>query len=507
MKSSPRELIVVANPRARLRVTPDGLTSREGGKELQQRLQLLKDILLSEHATLRPLYGVSEDQLEDRWADKAELFPEPALTPSLYYRVTAPDESLKTLVNALRSDEFSELIDTAYIQPGAEPPISGSAVLERPELNPRISANPNCDFTNDQDYLLPGEFGINAQAAWTMPGGEGDGIKMIDVEGAWFSTHLDLIDKQVRLLGGVEVSDRIWRNHGTAVLGLLSASVNGFGIRGICPKACVNVFSIFDSPSSTIATISGVSTAIFRAADVLTAGDVLVIEVHLPGPEAAFQPNNTQLGYIPVEWWPSCQLAVLYATHERNVTVISAGGNGRVCLDSPVYDEPPQEVDHHFPTGWHNPFRRNPIDTESIIVGAGAPPNGHHSSGLGPGRSRLSISNYGCMVDAQAWGAEVTSTGYKALCGTEEELYYTTSFGGTSSATAIVAGAVACIQGIRKAAGQTPLSSKQVRKVLRETGKPQVDFPTANPPRPKAQRIGNLPDLEEMIQKMNELWP
>lgn len=494
MKSSPRELIVVAALEARLRVTPEGLISEKGGKPLQE----LNDILLREHAELQPLYGVSEDFLEDRMSERKELFSVPALRLSLYYRAIAPDERLEYLAEQFRG---SELIDSAYIKPGAEPATFDAATLEPPELiSQRAGAQLACDFTDDQEYLLPGEFGIDVPAAWKMVGGKGEGISIIDIEGAWCFTHSDLIDNSIGLVGGVEIRDQNWRDHGTAVLGLLCGVVNDFGISGISPKARVNAASIFGFPNPGIAPTWGTSAAIRHAADTLVAGDVLVLEVHFPGPEAGFKPGS---GYIPAEWWPDCQAAINYAIGLNNIVVVSAAGNGSVDLDGAVYNEnPPTDP---FPTGWQNPFRRDRIDTGSIFVGAGAPPNGLHHRNWGPGRSRLALSNYGSAVDAQAWGKEVTTTGFKPLCGVKEEFHYTTLFGGTSSAAAIVAGAVTCLQGIRKAANQAMLSSREVRRILQETGSPQTDFPGIPPDipaRPRTERIGNLPNLKQMIEKM-----
>jgi hypothetical protein len=97
-----------------------------------------------------------------------------------------------------------------------------------------------------------------------------------------------------------------------------------------------------------------------------------------------------------------------------------------------------------FPAGWANPFPRNPVDRSAILVGAGAPPSG----AFGPDRSRLDFSNYGAAIDAQGWGREVATSGYGDLQnGGDERLWYTATFAGTSSASPIVVGALACAQG------------------------------------------------------------
>ncbi|HET7486934.1 MAG TPA: hypothetical protein VFJ85_03335 [Acidimicrobiales bacterium] len=125
-------------------------------------------------------------------------------------------------------------------------------------------------------------------------------------------------------------------------------------------------------------------------------------------------------------------------------------------------------------------------------MGAGAPPSGS----FGNDRSRLDFSNYGARVDAQGWGREVVSTGYGDLQGgPNPDLWYTQSFSGTSSASPIVVGALACLQGAVRAKGRPPIGAARARDLLRSTGSPQQDTPG----RPASQRIGNRPNLRQLI--------
>ena len=149
-----------------------------------------------------------------------------------------------------------------------------------------------------------------------------------------------------------------------------------------------------------------------------------------------------------------------------------------------------------FPSDWSNPFRRGDRDSGAIVVGAGAPPRGTHGNDWGPDRSRLGFSNYGSILDAQGWGREVTTTGYGDLQGgSSKNEWYTDQFSGTSSASPIVVGALACVQGILRRDRQAQLSPLRARELLRSTGTPQQDAPG----RPSSQRIGNRPDLRELI--------
>ena len=48
------------------------------------------------------------------------------------------------------------------------------------------------DFTRKQGYLDPAPGGIEARFSWTIPGGNGHGVTIYDVEYNWLQTHDDL---------------------------------------------------------------------------------------------------------------------------------------------------------------------------------------------------------------------------------------------------------------------------------------------------------------------------
>ena len=172
--------------------------------------------------------------------------------------------------------------------------------------------------------------------------------------------------------------------------------------------------------------------------------------------------------------------------------VVEAAGNGFQNLDDPIYDTRPTG----FPTSWRNPFNPGNPSSGAVVVGAGAPPPNTHGADWGPDRSRLDFSNYGRRVDVQGWGREVTTTGYGDLQGgLNEDLWYTDHFSGTSSASPVVVGALAGTQGVLRARGHIRMTSEQARALLRATGSPQQDAPT----RPASERIGNRPNLRELI--------
>jgi subtilisin family serine protease len=302
---------------------------------------------------------------------------------------------------------------------------------------------------------------------------------VIDIEGGWTLDHVDFRGNSSGLIGGQPFTDAGWTNHGTAVLGEIRAGDNGFGITGIAPEC---TFSVVSHQGL------GSSGAIDLAASSLATGDIMLLEMHRPGPRFGFSARDDQQGYIAVEWWPDDFLAIRRAVL-RGIIVVEAAGNGAQNLDDPFYDQP----DPSFPDSWKNPFR-GAANSGAIVVGAGAPPSGQ----FGPDRSRLDFSNYGSRIDCQGWGRGVVTTGYGDLYGGSDDAFrtvaYTAEFSGTSSASPIVTGVVACLQGIARAQG-SPLDPTQVKNLLRQTGSPQMGGFVGG----ISQRIGNRPDLTTLI--------
>jgi len=402
-----------------------------------------------------------------------ETPPDAAAALRTFYLVEGDAERLADLSEELRGHDA---VLSAYVKPPVYP-----AALNEDLLPVADTAPPSTpDFTLRQGYLDAAPGGVDARFAWTVPGGAGADIQIVDIEGAWQFTHEDLAQNQSGLAGGTVEDDIGWRNHGTAVLGVFSGDRNGFGITGIAPDAAVRSISRRGI---------GTAQAIHLGAQLLSPGDILLIELHQPGPRLQFTGRDDQRGYIPVEWWPDVFAAIRFAT-ARGVIVVEAGGNGAEDLDDAIYDANPAPPAGPFPPEWRNPFRRGAADSGAILVGAGAPPPGTHGQNWGPDRSRLDFSNFGSAIDVQGWGREVTSAGYGTLQGGDsEDLWYTDEFAGTSSASPIVVGTLACLQGALRAAGKVQLGPLGARQALRTHGSPQ-----AGP-----QNIGMRPDLRALF--------
>lgn len=329
-------------------------------------------------------------------------------------------------------------------------------------------------FEPTQGYLYSAPTGIGATDVWALAGAKGRAITICDIEGAWNTRHEDL-PRGITLIGGTMINDLGWRNHGTAVLGEMVAVPDSKGCVGISHQAKAVVHS------AVIGGVFNLAQALTNAASQLSAGDVILIELQAPGP------NNK---YVAMQFWPDIFSAIVAAT-AKGITVVEAAGNGDENFDLPIFNN----------TGLQK-------DSGAIVVGAGIPPaNAFDFDGgggfgaayqvIGVPRSRIWFSNYGKIVNVQAWGFHVTTLAYGDLQGhSSENRWYTARFSGTSSASPIVTGAVACLQGRSKAKNGAPLPPAQVRKILMVTGTPQV----AGPGVPLSQHLGPQPNLVEAMK-------
>jgi subtilisin family serine protease len=318
-------------------------------------------------------------------------------------------------------------------------------------------------FEPAQGYLHAPPTGIGAVEVWGLAGAKGQGVTICDIEGNWNRTHQDL-PTGIQLIGGTVIQDLGWRNHGTAVLGEMVSRPDGMGAVGISHGATAVVHS------AVINNVFNTAGAINNAANQLGAGDVILIELQGTGPNGKF---------VAMQFWSDVFTAIKAAT-AKGITVVEAAGNGNENFELAMFAN----------TGLQK-------DSGAIVVGAGVPPTNHFDfdnsyDPIGVPRSRIWFSNYGSIVNVQAWGWHVTTLGYgDAQGGQTQKTWYTLRFSGTSSASPIVTGAVACLQGRAKAKNGAPLAPAAVRQILMDTGTPQEPGPGV----PLTQHIGPLPNL------------
>jgi hypothetical protein len=317
------------------------------------------------------------------------------------------------------------------------------------------------DFTGQQGYALPPGTGIGRLDTLTHPGGDGKAVTIVDVEYSWLFAHEDLkLDREKAILGTRTPIDPFDdTNHGTAVLGILAARDNGKGVTGLAPKATVKV-----SPANTDGGFD-VAFAIGVATGALKKGDVILIEQQTAVCGGAC--GADQVGCGPVEFFQA-EFDAIKAATAKGIVVVQAAGNGSVDLDGPACKRK---------------FDRSRRDSGAIIVGAGSAATG----------ARMFFSSFGSRVDVQGWGEQVATTGYGDLFDTgARRKEYTAVFSGTSSASPIVTGAVAMIQGALKGKTLPVATPKEMREALAKTG--QV--------RAGSGEIGPLPDTNKALKRL-----
>lgn len=369
---------------------------------------------------------------------------------TLWFRLTpAPGTDLDVLATDLG---HLDLVQTAYPEPALAPQ----------------PATPS--FVTAQRYLHPASDGIDADYAWTVPGGSGTNVRVVDIEYSWNRAHEDLdaaYGPGILIANGTPTDPFGSTNHGTAVLGELIGTKDSIGITGILHGARVGLVNAYNTADGY-----DLADSIDLAAATLDPGDVILVEQQAAGPNGC--DSNTQVGCVPIEWVNAYYDAITSATSAGVIVVEAAGNGGENLGDSGVYGSP-------FPAGR--------ADSGAIIVGAGAAPGCPN-----PPRSRLGLSTFGPRVDLQGWGACVATTGYGDLQGGTANKLYTAGFSGTSSASAMVAGAAGALSSVAQGQGLV-WTPQQIRARLVLTGTPQELAPPAN-----AGKIGPLPDLRQAVK-------
>ena len=332
-------------------------------------------------------------------------------------------------------------------------------------------------YMNSSTNSVPG---IGGFIAWSYAGGTGADVRVCDIEYGWNMDHED-----IGQLPGSSVNpsheswgDEDFVNHGTAAAGLLAADDNGWGTTGICYDAELLTSCAIDGSESW-----NVPAAMAWATISLGPGDVILLEQQW---DYDGGDPDSQDGCVPIEWWtnesPGDQTYnAVYAAIRQAVAlgihVVEAAGNGNVDLDT---------------LNWHG-------DSGAIIVGAGGVSDG--GSYPETAQQRLPFSSYGARVDVQGHGENVVTTGYGDLYSDwGPDYYYTNVFSGTSGASAVIAGAVACCSGyFQNGLHSNPeyLTPEEVRTLLIENSTNQIT--------PPAGHIGGLPDLNRIFDAMEPM--
>ncbi len=435
-------LVVKLDDAVRGRATPDG-----GLRSLVDAdLSALGELAATEGLAFRPLLGTPPERLaavEARAAARSGR-AQPDLAGLL--RVVAPADvdpsTLALLGERLRGQPGVEFVHLQAL--GAPPP---------EDFPPTTS-----DLSPNQVYMAP-DPGFDVASAWAE-GWRGQGIRLADCEYGWNLGHEDLVDQPITPEPGQTIHPDVyvmgWDDHGTSVLGVTSAGMNGYGVNGIAPGASVGVYtewSVEEGPRRETAVMNAVADSAF--------GDVVLLEMQAFGQGGGLAPAETD----------PAMFVIVKAGVDAGVVVVAAAGNGSQNLDAAAY----------FPY-------RQMGDSGAIIVGAGTASLAH---------DKLSFSTYGKRVDVQGWGQNVVTLGGNWLTvGGDPDQAYNNGFSGTSSAAALVAGLCCLVQEAAVATGGARLPPRDVRLLLSSTGAPQG----------LGGNIGPLPQMDGLLAKLPDYF-
>lgn len=346
------------------------------------------------------------------------------------------------------------------------------------------------DHSADQSWLAPAPAGLSARFVWGMSGGLGQEIPFIQVDADWNVEGGEVC--HCGLSEGIEVA---WgdagrpnaslqaKRHGMAALGLAVARHDRGGILGLAPEASpVAVCSFTGAPASLtyvpeatqpseiaptlINPWNALAVAIDRLAQragaVRPVPGVILLELEVEAPP------TTVTAWAPPESEPTLR-ALIGVASALGITVIEAAGNGR----RPVTET---FLPGSLPTG----AAASPVG--AILVG-GAEAN----------HQPIRQTNTGALIDCFAPGAQVHSLSYSEG---SPRTALITNFSGTSSASAIVAGAALVAQGLYHAETLLTLPPESLRQRLRESGTPAKSTTNED----STEIIGVLPNLARFAE-------
>jgi Subtilase family len=386
---------------------------------------------------------------------------------------TFPGLSLQPLFDAVPVEELADLVDAVRLA-GEEPPDPfvwftlpcddsvADALVAAVQALPMVffaglrgpvflpvsyGTNPDSSLTLQ---IQPAPNGVDAIYAWDVAGGSGEGARVVDIESGWFLTHEELVAARIRKLSVFGAGDA---DHGTAVAGIVVGSDNGVGTVGVVPHAA------FDLVTSDRGGVANLAAAITVATASMQSGDVLLLET-----AHSFFP--TPAADILSEFEFPVQVAIRLAVG-RGITVIEPAGNGGINLDA-------------FPFLAHT-RPESPSFSGAIVVGAGELTEPTLTSW-----SRT-FSSFGSRVDCFAAGGRIRAPSSSAANAYQR-------FGGTSGASAIIAGAAASLQSMTRAATGSTLAPADVRRLFRSASLGVL------PDDPLGARIGAMPDLRRIIR-------
>lgn len=375
--------------------------------------------ILGQKVDVKRTHSQSEKEIDDMRQQAQGLGGDVKLQDfNLYYQATLASKDPVELARTVDALNTLDIVELAYPQQPASLPVAGVPVDLPPVVG--VSYESQQVYIEAPSLIAPVVGGINARAAW-QNNVRGEGVKLIDIEWGWDLNHEDLELYPASLKSGVMSTVTKDINHGTAVLGEIvgyhnnypDPNIANYGVSGIAPKVDLGLVSVKDR---------AMQDGLLYANGITGYGDIALIEL--------------DFDKKPVEIAQG-EYNVIRALTSAGKIVIEPAGNGGFDLGGvPLFG-----------------------DSGAIIVGGA----GYTAFRTGQPLSGL---NYGTRVDVHGWGDAVQTAAYRDD-GSDPYINY---FDGTSSASAIVAGAAALVQSYFKNTKGRTLNGYEMRELLKNTG-------------------------------------
>jgi len=188
-------------------------------------------------------------------------------------------EELLALAEELEQFESVEYCELVPMTPIAPPSMRSRATLTDNWVDEQFYLH-GVDSTNSEVS------GIYADYAWGR-GIYGQGVTIADIEWGWDYEHEDFAGQNV--VDALTTTQHTFDTHGTAVMGVMYAAENDFGVTGAVHGA--DAFMGFSEITN------GRVPAILQAIDSLEAGDVLLYEMQEDGGDV----NGNDNYYVPAD--------------------------------------------------------------------------------------------------------------------------------------------------------------------------------------------------------------
>ncbi|HHJ1299718.1 Calcium-dependent protease precursor [compost metagenome] len=396
-----------------------------------------------------------------------------------------PNATFSALVQSLNGLEYVE--DSALLPPQLEPgnllAFAAAAVIATlltggayaAGTNANEQAQPTPDFEALQRYLNEPDSsakGLNIRNAW-QAGVQGRGVRVHFSDGGLYANHEDLRgNPRLKVIPPTVDSEP---DHGTASVGVLLAHDNGLGMTGICHAA--ELF-LYDNRAYDA---RGYSQTLKKLLAYARAGDIVGVNRQTA--------NVNVLGtFLPSlhdrTWWD-----VTRSLTERGVVVLNAACNGTSVSDHNARTTQGYGVDLEQ---WR--YFDDHGEADAILVGA------CHSWDGKP--HQYSNYNYRYRM-LNGWGDSVATLGYGALQDKNgHDRDYTSTYGGTSSATPMVTGALALIQSYAIEQHHLYLNADQMHLLVMQSGYKDATLPDASrlPMGARPNVLGALVLLDQILQ-------